>query len=233
MRRASRSSPAGAGRDARRPSAPPRRGSPPAGDGRAGRRTSPAGRAAPAPRTAGSTRPRRRRTPTTWARAPSRPLRRHRWTTAIGTSTAGQSLAENASPSSAPLTMGRSRTSAASAVIASSVGQRSKRVSKSEPRTRGEMPTTSSAAHVRASAGADRAQGRGCGEDAAGAAEPHEHRERRRVAPAHVLRQEHGRQCDRRILEREVAVRHGSAAHEPRRNGDRAARPTAGPARAR
>ena len=142
------------------------------------------------------------------------PRRRQRWTTAIGSRTAGQSLAANPSPSSAPLTSGRSRTRAASAPTASSVGHRSKRVSKSEPRTSGETPIVSSATHVRIRAGADRPQRRRRGSDAAGAADAHEHRERRRVAPAHVARQEHGRQRSRRVLEREVAVRDVAAADE-------------------
>jgi hypothetical protein len=48
---------------------------------------------------------------------------------------------------------------------------------------------------------------RGSG-DASGAADAHQHRERGRVAPAHVRRQEHRRQRRGRVLEREVAVRH-------------------------
>jgi len=54
------------------------------------------------------------------------------------------------------------------------------------------------------------------GGDASRAAQAHQHRERRRVAPRQVRRQEHRRQRGRRILEREVAIRDRTAAHEPR-----------------
>ena len=96
--------------------------------------------------------------------------------------------------SGASLRIGRSRTRAAIAAIASSISQRSKRVSKSEPRTSGEIPIAQERGPGTRGTGAHRALGRRCGEDAARAAETHEHRERRRVAPAHVFRQEHGRQ---------------------------------------
>ena len=78
-----------------------------------------------------------------------RPRRRHRCATAIGNSTAGQSFAAKPRPSRAPLATGRSRTIATRAPTASSVGQRSKRVSKREPSTTGETPIRSSAAQVR------------------------------------------------------------------------------------
>ena len=67
----------------------------------------------------------------------------------MGSRTAGQSFAAKPSPSSAPLTTGRSRTRAARAPTASSVGHRSKRVSKREPRTSGATPIASNTAHVR------------------------------------------------------------------------------------
>src|SRR5581483_10491291 len=53
-------------------------------------------------------------------------------------------------------------------------------------------------------AGVDPAQGRGEEREAAGAADAHEDRERRRVAPAHPGRQEERGQRGGRVLEGEV-----------------------------
>ena len=135
---------------------------------------------------------------------------------ASGRRTAGQSLAAKPSPRSAPLRRGRSRTTAASPPSARRVGHRSKRVSKSEPRTSGEIPIASSAAHVRAVPASTALSAEAEAAMHAAPHDAHEHRERRRVAPAHVRREEHGRQRRRRVLELEVAIGDGAVAHELR-----------------
>ena len=144
----------------------------------------------------------------TWMRALRRPLRRQRWTTPIGTSAAGQSFAAKPSPSSAPLRTGRSRIDGDEP--ADREQGRPEVEARVEERAEDERRDADrEQRHPRAlRAGIDRTEGQGCNCDAGGADHAHQHRERGRVAPAHVGRQEHRRQGGRWILEGEVAIRH-------------------------